>query len=208
MDECGVSTCPANTTCTNTPGSFACPCAPGYASDGSPRSPCLFAAPAFASGSFMFSVMEHETRSLPAFGQVLLSNVNPSAVRLSIVSGNAGGQFGINASGFLHILAPLDFETMPRRFELVVQAVTLARPARSGRTNVSLLVLDSNDQAPVPSLRTYYAFVSETAAPGTVVPTTDGAGLATPINATDADQGANAIVKYSLVVGSEFFFFF
>ncbi|KAM9849745.1 uncharacterized protein ACBR49_007036 [Aulostomus maculatus] len=72
---------------------------------------------------------------------------------------------------------------------LVVTAVDGGKPHRSGTFNVSVIVLDSNDNPPVFSQDTYQILIFENVPVGTIV---------TRLNATDADEGANREIEYSL----------
>ncbi|XP_064376849.1 protocadherin gamma-A3-like [Dromaius novaehollandiae] len=73
--------------------------------------------------------------------------------------------------------------------ELVLTAVDGGEPARTGTARIRVLVLDANDNAPVFSQAVYTVRVRED------VPV--GSRLLT-VNATDADEGTNAELTYSL----------
>ncbi|XP_023803142.1 protocadherin gamma-B5-like, partial [Cyanistes caeruleus] len=73
-------------------------------------------------------------------------------------------------------------------FELVLMAVDLGDPARSGTVQVSINVTDANDNSPVFSKSLYEARVAENLPVETVV---------LQVRATDADTGSNGRVSYS-----------
>ncbi|XP_072923515.1 protocadherin gamma-A6-like [Hemitrygon akajei] len=74
--------------------------------------------------------------------------------------------------------------------QLVLTAVDGGKPPRSGTTQVTIRVLDNNDNAPVFDNDVYTAKLEENAPLGTLV---------TKISAVDLDQGANGELKYSFV---------
>lgn len=72
---------------------------------------------------------------------------------------------------------------------LRVTAVDGGNPPKSGTLNITVAVLDNNDNRPVFSQEVYSATLQENAPSGTVV---------TVVNATDADDGLNGDVEYTL----------
>ncbi|XP_072923115.1 uncharacterized protein [Hemitrygon akajei] len=73
-------------------------------------------------------------------------------------------------------------------FQLVLTAVDGGKPQRTGTTQLTISVLDSNDNAPVFENDIYTANLEENAPAGTLV---------IRIRAVDLDQGTNAEFKYS-----------
>uniref|UniRef100_A0A8B9J075 Cadherin domain-containing protein n=1 Tax=Amazona collaria TaxID=241587 RepID=A0A8B9J075_9PSIT len=73
--------------------------------------------------------------------------------------------------------------------ELVLRASDGGEPARTGTARIRVMVLDANDNAPVFSQAEYTVRVSEDVPVGSVLVT---------VKATDADEGLNGHVKYSL----------
>ncbi|NXK83670.1 PCDGA protein, partial [Amazona guildingii] len=73
--------------------------------------------------------------------------------------------------------------------ELVLRASDGGEPARTGTARIRVTVLDANDNAPVFSQAEYTVRVSEDVPVGSVLVT---------LKATDADEGLNGHVKYSL----------
>ncbi|XP_036799473.1 protocadherin alpha-3-like [Oncorhynchus mykiss] len=89
---------------------------------------------------------------------------------------------------FLVLKKALDRE-LKTKHRLLVTAVDGGSPQRSGTVNVTINVLDSNDNRPVCSQDTYSARLRENAALGTVV---------VRVNATDLDEGSNGELEYTL----------
>ncbi|XP_071879523.1 protocadherin gamma-A2-like [Anas platyrhynchos] len=73
--------------------------------------------------------------------------------------------------------------------ELVLRAIDGGEPARTGTARIRVSVLDANDNAPVFSQEVYAVRVPEDVRVGSTLLT---------LSATDADEGINANVKYSL----------
>ena len=124
----------------------------------------------------------------------------------SIVAGNVGGQFSINAtSGQIRTATLIDYESQPHVFNLTVQASTSAPPGGtelSSQTSVTVTVNDLNDFAPVFAFSNmfgtddhYRSVVHEDQLPNTPVMS---------ITATDADAGLNSDVVYSLEGSDKF----
>ncbi|XP_041929664.1 protocadherin alpha-13-like isoform X14 [Alosa sapidissima] len=89
---------------------------------------------------------------------------------------------------FLVLEKTLDREKSAKHI-LHVTAVDGGNPPKSGTLNVSVAVLDINDNRPVFSQEVYSATIQENAPFGTVV---------IVINSTDADEGPNGEVEYTL----------
>ncbi|NWI98720.1 PCDGA protein, partial [Crypturellus undulatus] len=73
--------------------------------------------------------------------------------------------------------------------DLVLTAVDGGDPARTGTTRIHVIVLDANDNAPVFSQAVYMVRVPEDMPVGSVL---------LSVSATDADDGINGMVKYTL----------
>uniref|UniRef100_A0A8C8SB53 Cadherin domain-containing protein n=1 Tax=Pelusios castaneus TaxID=367368 RepID=A0A8C8SB53_9SAUR len=78
-----------------------------------------------------------------------------------------------------------------REHQLVLTAIDGGNPARSGSAQVTVVVLDSNDNAPVFSQAVYKVSVLENTPADT---------LLTQLNATDPDEGSNGEIQYSFGV--------
>lgn len=108
-----------------------------------------------------------------------------ATVLFSIITGNELSMFDINAStGMIFVAGFIDFE-VSREYGLVVMATDSGPPSErlSSNINVTIIVLDENDNPPRFAEESYTVYVSEAAIPGEVV---------LNVNATDADTGTNA----------------
>nr|ABL75856.1 protocadherin 2A16 [Takifugu rubripes] len=76
-----------------------------------------------------------------------------------------------------------------QKHSLVVTAVDGGKPQRSGTLNVSIIVLDNNDNRPQFTKDTYQVEIYENVPVGTTV---------TKVSAIDPDEGANGEIEYSL----------
>ncbi|XP_053097330.1 protocadherin beta-16-like [Pangasianodon hypophthalmus] len=77
--------------------------------------------------------------------------------------------------------------------KLVLTAYDGGSPKKSGTMQIHISVLDANDNAPVCKQSVYKAEVKENSPVGTVV---------TAVSATDADEGINGVVLYSIAQAS------
>ncbi|XP_039976525.1 protocadherin alpha-3-like [Xiphias gladius] len=89
---------------------------------------------------------------------------------------------------FLVLKKSLDRE-QKNKHTLLVTAADGGKPPRSGTLNVSIIVLDSNDNRPIFSQEIYQIEIQENVPLGTSV---------FQINATDPDEGTNGEIEYSL----------
>ncbi|XP_030621273.1 protocadherin-23-like [Chanos chanos] len=89
---------------------------------------------------------------------------------------------------FLVLKKPLDRENIAEH-QLVLTAVDGGNQPRSGTLNVTVTVLDINDNPPVFSQDKYSVVIHENATVGSIV---------TKINATDIDEGSNSEIEYAL----------
>ncbi|XP_071313489.1 protocadherin alpha-8-like [Trachinotus anak] len=89
---------------------------------------------------------------------------------------------------FLVLKKSLDREQKDKHL-LFVTAVDGGKPQRSGTLNVSIIVLDSNDNRPMFSQDSYQIEIQENIPVGAAV---------TKVNATDPDEGSNGEIEYSL----------
>ncbi|XP_034453259.1 protocadherin gamma-C5-like [Hippoglossus hippoglossus] len=81
---------------------------------------------------------------------------------------------------------PLDREKLSVH-NLILTAVDGGDPVRTGTSEITVIVLDNNDNAPQFDKQVYEANVSEKAAPGTQI---------LQVKATDADEGLNGEIEY------------
>ncbi|XP_072515643.1 uncharacterized protein [Salminus brasiliensis] len=96
-------------------------------------------------------------------------------------------------SAELVLLKSLDREKQAT-VRLVLTAVDGGRPPRSGMTEINVVVLDANDNAPVFSKSVYKVLVPENIAIGTIF---------VKLNATDLDEGINSELLYSFKQGQK-----
>ncbi|XP_069388104.1 protocadherin alpha-5-like isoform X10 [Paralichthys olivaceus] len=99
----------------------------------------------------------------------------------------SGGEHGVSAE--LVLQKALDREKQSV-IKLVLTAVDGGRPPRSGSIQLIVNVIDVNDNIPTFSKSLYKVRVKENASPGSLV---------IKLNATDADEGMNSKILYSLV---------
>ncbi|KAI7801549.1 putative protocadherin alpha-8-like [Triplophysa rosa] len=117
----------------------------------------------------------------------------PYSVRLYKLSQDENFEIDIKTSDedknpFLVLRKPLDREKKAEHL-LVVTAVDGGSPPKSGTLNITVTVLDSNDNRPVFSQDTYSVTLQENVPIGTTV---------IKIKATDTDEGSNSEVEYFL----------
>lgn len=101
---------------------------------------------------------------------------------LDIQTRNDGSKFAE-----LILQAPLDREKQ-KTHEMVLTAVDGGSPLRSGTAQITVTVLDANDNVPVFDRSVYRVSLVENAPRGTLV---------LKLNATDLDEGANGEITYS-----------
>ncbi|XP_038867657.1 protocadherin alpha-3-like [Salvelinus namaycush] len=89
----------------------------------------------------------------------------------------------------LKLHKPLDRERESKHI-LVLTAIDGGSPPRSGHVNISITVLDNNDNRPIFSQDVYSVTIQENGAVGTIV---------AKVNATDLDDGVYSEIIYSFV---------
>uniref|UniRef100_UPI003AAF14EC protocadherin alpha-2-like n=1 Tax=Centroberyx gerrardi TaxID=166262 RepID=UPI003AAF14EC len=94
-----------------------------------------------------------------------------------------------SASADLVLQKALDREKQPV-IKLILTAVDGGKPPRSGTLQLTVNVVDVNDNTPTFSKALYKVSVSENAVPGTVI---------IKLNATDLDEGMNSKLIYSFI---------
>ncbi|XP_073668232.1 protocadherin gamma-A11-like isoform X2 [Paramisgurnus dabryanus] len=88
---------------------------------------------------------------------------------------------------------PLDREKQAE-YNLILTAFDGGTPQKTGTLKINVIVLDANDNAPIFSQSVYTAIVAENTAKGSVV---------IKVSASDADQGINKHLSYSLSESSD-----
>ncbi|XP_019739446.1 protocadherin gamma-C5-like [Hippocampus comes] len=120
-------------------------------------------------------------------------DVGPNSVRSYVISKNDNFKLAVKTHKDgrkipeLVLEKPLDRETLPVH-HLILTAVDGGDPARSGTSQITITVLDNNDNAPQFERQLYEANISEKASPGAQI---------LQVKATDADEGLNGQVEYS-----------
>ncbi|XP_076446003.1 cadherin-related tumor suppressor-like [Babylonia areolata] len=107
----------------------------------------------------------------------------------SILRGNEEGRFGIFPDGTLFIAHSLDRESRDM-YSLMIQVHDCGDVPRSSSANITIYILDSNDNVPVFSNSSYTFSVTENRPAGTFVGS---------VKASDSDVGQNAELLYSLI---------
>ncbi|ODM96856.1 Protocadherin-like wing polarity protein stan [Orchesella cincta] len=116
-----------------------------------------------------------------------------SIVRYSFSTFSDGdGTFTVDpASGVVRTVKPLDREQVSR-YDLMVLATDQGSPQLTGRTNVTITILDKNDSPPMFESDRIRFFIPENSPLGSTVG---------KLTAWDPDEGVNAQVIYSIVGG-------
>lgn len=111
---------------------------------------------------------------------------------------DANGKFRIDPdSGLVTTLETLEKENAENEFTIVVKATNRRAggdPLKSGTVSATIKVTDGNDQKPVFDPTIYRANVPEDALPGFFV---------TKVKASDADEGPNAELEYTIESGND-----
>ena len=111
---------------------------------------------------------------------------------------NANGKFKIDPdSGLVTTLETLEKEGAENEFTIRVKATNRragGNPLRSGTVSATIKVTDGNDQKPVFDPTVYREKVPEDALPGYFV---------TKVEASDADEGPNAELEYTIESGND-----
>uniref|UniRef100_A0A665UM89 Si:ch73-379j16.2 n=1 Tax=Echeneis naucrates TaxID=173247 RepID=A0A665UM89_ECHNA len=149
--------------------------------------------PAFPEKQQRFEIAEH---TLPGKRFQLHTARDPDAgtnsIRTYTLTSNEDFEVHIRQSDagkmpFLVLKRPLDRE-QKNKHTLLITAVDGGKPPRSGTLNVSIVVLDSNDNRPTFSQEIYESEIRENVPVGTSV---------FRVNATDPDEGTNGEIEYN-----------
>ncbi|XP_060904183.1 protocadherin alpha-3-like [Labrus mixtus] len=152
-------------------------------------------APIFPEKEQIFEIAEH---TLPGRRFQLHAASDPDAginsIRTYTLTSNEHFQIDIRQSDedkipFLVLKKSLDREQNDKH-KLLLTAIDGGKPQKSGTLNVTIIVLDSNDNRPMFSQEIYQIEIEENVPVGTSI---------FRINATDPDEGTNGNVEYSLV---------
>ncbi|XP_051540355.1 protocadherin Fat 3-like [Myxocyprinus asiaticus] len=125
---------------------------------------------------------------------IMISAISQSMLRYDIIQGNSERKFKINHfTGIITTQRDFDFE-ITSSYMLLIQAVNMAGIV--SRVNVSIQVVDENDNPPVFQKLTYSGTISEAAPINSVIMSEDGSPLV--IQATDADKNQNALLVFQI----------
>ncbi|XP_034546279.1 protocadherin Fat 4-like [Notolabrus celidotus] len=150
--------------------------------------------PSFPENEQIFKIAEH---TLPGRRFELDTARDPDAginsIRTYTLTTNEHFELDIRQSDedkipFLVLKKSLDREQKDKH-TLLLTAVDGGKPQRSGTSNVTIIVLDSNDNRPMFNQEIYQIEIQENVPVGTLI---------LRINATDPDEGSNGLVEYSL----------
>ncbi|VDI43616.1 Hypothetical predicted protein, partial [Mytilus galloprovincialis] len=153
--------------------------------------------PVFSHTSYAYSL--YETTSVNEQFLVLQaadSDFGENAkITYNITRGNGDSSFGIFPSGALYVAKQLDRETRDH-YQLTVVATDNGADRRSSAVNVTINVLDNNDNKPLFVNTTYSMTIKENSPAHSVIGS---------VSATDEDIGRNAEISYFLVTGHDKF---
>ncbi len=149
--------------------------------------------PMFTRRTYYMDVREDiNAAEKPIVGQVTATDLDDgenAAVKYSIIGGNTGGAFAIDAeAGQIRLQKSIDREKQDS-YKLIIRAQDLGDPPKSNTTQVVVNVLDVNDNEPRFPSSNYYQSVAENVPEGYSV---------LQVTAFDPDQGLNSKVEYSL----------
>ncbi|KAL0101976.1 hypothetical protein PUN28_018495 [Cardiocondyla obscurior] len=169
--------------------------------------------PEFRPGScYTLAVPENqETAAIHTVAATDFDEGKNGEISYSIVGGNIGAKFALDPTTGVLFMSNLDRETVPK-YVLTISAKDKGKPSREARCNLTVIVLDINDNAPtfVPNQYTnphsgfpygssnypanyhpakYVTTISEDVPPDSSVMS---------VKATDPDQGVNGKITYSI----------
>lgn len=154
-------------------------------------------APSFQDSCYPLFVPENT--DLSAIHQFIATDLDDrenGAITYSLVGGGDKNKFSIDAHSGQLSASPLDHEEHAA-YRLRIRAEDQGVPKKHTICEVTLRVLDRNDNDPVFTETIYRARVKENVLEGTEVKT---------VVATDADSGPNAKISYSIRNGTEWLF--
>ncbi|KAA0703962.1 Protocadherin Fat 3 FAT tumor suppressor -like protein 3 [Triplophysa tibetana] len=159
-----------------------------------------FSSPKFAQQEYQAEISEN----VPVGTFVtMICAISRSMLIYDIARGNDEKRFKVNRyTGVITTQRDFDFE-MTSSYMLSVQAVNMAGVSSS--VNVSILVMDENDNPPVFQMLIYTGTISEAAPINSVVMSEDGKPLV--IKASDADKNQNALLVFQIVEDTTRFIF-
>ncbi|GIY81483.1 protein dachsous [Caerostris extrusa] len=146
-------------------------------------------APEFGDSCYTLRVPENSDLSVIHTLVATDRDTNANAeVTYTITDGNTGNKFSIDLHTGQLSSRPLDREQV-QQYRLVVSAHDQGEPPLAGMCNVTVIVLDQNDNDPQFEHSEYSATIAEDAASNTTV---------LVVRAQDPDDGVNSQITYSL----------
>eukprot|EP00058_Branchiostoma_floridae_P002319 XP_002587807.1 hypothetical protein BRAFLDRAFT_92256 [Branchiostoma floridae] len=148
-------------------------------------------APVFSSSSYSTAIPESQPVN-DQFFSVTATDEDAGLnglISYSITGGNPGDRFGVFPDGNLYVRNALDREVQSR-YVLIVEAQDNGVEAKSAVANVTVEILDENDNRPLFANSTYNLFLDEEAPAQTMVAL---------VTAVDRDAGTNAELRYSFI---------
>ena len=122
-------------------------------------------------------------------------DVGSNAEIVYTMEDNAGDRFKIDSkSGLVTTTQTLEKDVALNKFNISVKATDQGNPSKSGTVKATIFVTDGNDEAPKFNPTVYRANVREDALPGYLV---------TQVTATDADEGPNAELEFTIIAGND-----
>ena len=159
--------------------------------------------PVFSQSQYQANLRENEPSgtSVIVLQATDLDGGPSGQISFEILSGNTGRAFDIASNGTISTLQSLDREQQ-EFYVLTVLASDGGNPQFSATANVTVAILDANDNPPQFTFTVdYTAALTENSPQGTVVVTTP------PLSASDADIGSNSDITYRIIAGDPDGFF-
>ncbi|XP_078318451.1 protocadherin Fat 4-like [Crassostrea virginica] len=147
--------------------------------------------PEFNQSDYQYFVIENDTSPPPMSVYAFDKDIGENAEIVYILTGNETEKFTLNATtGILTVNSPLDRETTPFLY-MQITARDKGNPPRSSSVNLTVIVLDINDNNPTfgPALSQLTTNVTENQS---------GIQIIAKVKAEDSDAGLNGTVVYSL----------
>lgn len=139
----------------------------------------------FYDDGYKFEVPE-DAKGGTVIGKVTAVSASGARIGYSILEGNSDNKFKISENGHIKLNFLLDYETQPKEYTLVVQAIESIPEGFASTVKVAISVLNTNDYYPVFERGFYQATVSEDASMGASIVT---------LSATDCDCSQDCSCK-------------
>ncbi|CAG0895058.1 unnamed protein product [Darwinula stevensoni] len=154
-------------------------------------------APEFQHSCYALHVPENSQRAVVHTLVAVDRDSGPNGqLSYAISGGNTGNAFSLDPHTGALSVGPLDAETLAT-YHLLIIAEDRGLPSLRGLCNLTVVVLDENDNAPAFLQPRYHATLREDTPAGTSV---------LHVKATDPDRGQNARITYSLTNETQWLF--